>query len=75
MSKKNLTPVGKARKQRIVTKLLYQKKKTKLVLCFYLAVLPLLKKYVLMFEMKEPLILKVNDQQVYLLNDFLACLI
>ena len=61
--KKTLTEDGKKRKERIFNKVLFQEKKTLLVLNFYKAVLPLLKSYVSLFQSSEPLIHKLNDKQ------------
>ena len=42
---------------------------------FYTAVLPLLKKYVCLFQTKEPLIHKLYDEQEQLFLNFLSCFI
>lgn len=75
LAKKNMTPDGIERKRRIVNKLFYHKKQTKLEMYLYLSVLPMLKKYVLLFEVQEPLIHKMFDQQVNLMTDFMACFV
>ena len=69
--KKTLTEDGKKRKERILYKVLFQEKKTLLVLNFYNTVLPLLKSYVCLFQPSEPLIHKLNDKQE-LLRQFLS---
>ena len=61
------------RKMRIIERLFVQRKRTMLILNLYKSVLPLLKKYVLLFEMKKPLIHKLHDQQIELLLEFLGC--
>ena len=44
-----------------------------MILHFYIAALPLLKKYVCLFQTKEPLIHKIYDEQKQLFLDFLSC--
>ena len=75
LTAKKLTEDGKNRKHRIVEKLFYQEKKTKLQLSFYIAVLPMLKSYVCLFQGKDTLIHMLHDQQVQLFADFLGCFI
>lgn len=72
---KTMTAEGKARKGRIVEKLFYLRKKTLMIMNLYSAVLPLLKKYVMLFQAKEPLMHKLHDQQTELLKDFLSCFV
>ena len=69
--KKTLTEDGKKRKERIFDKVLFQEKKTLLVLNFYKAVLPLLKSYMCLFQSSEPLVHMLNDKQE-LLRQFLS---
>ncbi|GBN78213.1 hypothetical protein AVEN_45094-1, partial [Araneus ventricosus] len=73
LSEKKMTPEGISRKERIVQKLFKERMRTQLVLHFYTAVLPLLKKYVCLFQTKEPLIHKLYDEQEQLFLDFLSC--
>ncbi|GBN19210.1 RuvB-like 2 [Araneus ventricosus] len=68
-----MTPEGVSRKERIVQKLFKERMRTQLVLHFYTVVLPLLKKYVCLFQTKEPLIHKLYDEQEQLFLDFLSC--
>jgi hypothetical protein len=75
VSQKKITPEGKCRKKRIVTKLFYERKRTQLVMNFYIAVLPLLKRYVCLFQTQAPLIHKIISEQKQLFLDFLACFI
>jgi len=75
LKKKNMTKDGKARKERILQRVFHKKKLMRLILMFYTSVFPLLKKYVLLFEMKAPLIHKLNDQQVDLVREFMACFV
>lgn len=42
---------------------------------YYAAVLPILKKYVCLFQTKEPRIHRQNDQQIQVFSDFLACFV
>ncbi|KAK6189782.1 hypothetical protein SNE40_001776 [Patella caerulea] len=61
---KTLTDDGKKRKERIVEKVLIQSKKTTLQLHFYIAALPILQKYVKVFQSKEIMIHRLHDQQL-----------
>ena len=70
-----MTPDGEKRKHVVVERLFIQTLKTKLILHTYSAVLPLLKKYVLLFELKEPQIHRLNDKQVELVQEFFVCFI
>ncbi|GBL83148.1 hypothetical protein AVEN_165358-1 [Araneus ventricosus] len=73
LSEKKMTPEGVSKKECIVQKLFKERMRTRLVLHFYTAVLPLLKKYVCLFQTKEPLIHKLYDEQEQLFLDFLSC--
>lgn len=53
LRKKIMTPEGKDRKKRITTKLFDEKRKTSLILHFVASVLPLLKDYILLFQMNH----------------------
>ena len=75
LASKKLTDDGKNCKQRIIEKLIFQKMKTKLQLSFYKAVLPLLKRYVCLFQGRNTLIHLVHEKQVQLFTDFLGCFI
>ena len=75
LSAKLMTDDGKKRKDRITEKLFYCRRKTLMTVHFYVAALPLLKKYVCLFQTKEPLIHKVYDEQKQLFLDFLSCFI
>ena len=44
-----------------------------MIMSVYTAVLPILKKYVMLFQMTEPLVHMLNEKQVELLLEFLAC--
>lgn len=61
---KKLTKDGKDRKDRIVLRLFTERKLTKMMIGLYSSVLPLLKNFVLLFEMKEPLIHELYEKQV-----------
>lgn len=69
---KKLTNDGKKRKERIFSKLYYFRKKLQLIMHFYTSVFPLLKKYVCLFQMKEPMIHKLYEEQKQLFLDFLS---
>lgn len=70
---KNFTDEGRKRKARICRKVLYEEKKTLLELHFYVAVMPLLKEYVMLFQTKEPLVHKLHDSQEKIFCEFLTC--
>ena len=63
--------MGRRGKERIFDKVLFQEKKTLLVLNFYKTVIPLLKSYACLFQSSEPLIHKLIDKQE-LLRQFLS---
>lgn len=79
--KKKLTKDGKDRKLRIVDKLFHERKLAKLIMGLYSSVFPLLKSFVILFEMKEPLIHLLHEEQVIFkscmkilfTNEFLLC--
>jgi hypothetical protein len=73
LQKKQMTTDGKNRKGRLIDRILYQRKKSRLCLEVYVAVLPLLKKYVLLFETKAPMIHKLHDEICDLVREFLSC--
>ena len=56
LAAKRMTEDGEKRKKNCIEKLFHGRVKTKLILNFYVAVLPLLKHYVLLFEMKKPIV-------------------
>lgn len=70
---KQLTEDGNTRKQRIIERLFFCSKKTKLILNFCLATLPFLKEYICLFEMKVSLIHKLHEKQFTLYKGFLTC--
>jgi hypothetical protein len=75
LAQKAMTEDGKNRKARIVKKLFTERKKTLLLLKFYVSALQLLKSFVCLFETKQPLIHKLHDQQEELFRRFLACFV
>ena len=72
VSQKNMTEDGKSRKRRIFQKLIFQREYTGSILNLYSSVLALLKQYVCLFELKEPMIHKLHDQQAQLFKNFLG---
>ena len=72
-SAKNVTPAGKNRKLRVVEKVFYHRSKTLLMMSMYQSVLPLFKSFILMFELKEPMMHRLHDEQTDLFRHFLAC--
>ncbi|XP_060084683.1 uncharacterized protein LOC132563943 [Ylistrum balloti] len=75
LSKKSLTKDGRDRKDRILGKIFDERMLIKLVLNLYSSVLPLLKNFTLLFEMKEPLVHILHDKQLELIREFLDCFI
>lgn len=72
LSQKSMTEDGKKWKQRIIEKLIFQRDYTQSILNLYSSVLALLKQYVCLFELKEPMIHKLHDQQAQLFKNFLG---
>ena len=72
---KNMTEDGKKRKARIVQQLFTMRTQTRLIMSFYVAVLLILKKYVCLFESKQPLIHRLHEEQVSVFLEFLACFV
>ena len=73
LSDKIMTEDGKTRKKRIIERLFYKSKKTKLIMNFIIASMPMLKEYVCLFEMKSPLIHLLHEKQFTLFKGFLSC--
>ena len=73
LSAKKMTDDGKNRKMRVLQRMFDSRRKTRILMHFYLASLPLLKKYVCLFESKQPQIHLLHDQQKQLFINFLAC--
>nr|XP_047140460.1 uncharacterized protein LOC124815724 [Hydra vulgaris] len=71
--KKSLTEAGKERKKRIVSKLFYKRRKTELHANFYIAILPIFKSFILIFEQKEPKIHILYDELKSVVKSFLGC--
>jgi hypothetical protein len=73
LSRKNMTKEGRERKDRVVEKVIYKERKTLLVMNFYISALAMLKQYVCLFQLKEPMIHKLHDEQELLIKKFLSC--
>ncbi|CAL4135756.1 unnamed protein product, partial [Meganyctiphanes norvegica] len=73
IKKKKLTKSGAKRRDSIVNLLIIQEQKTKLVLGFYSAALPIFKRYVCLFQSKNPLVHKLNDEQLRAFKAILNC--
>ena len=73
LSKKNMTEDGKKRKQRVVERLFFEKKRTRLTMHFYSATLPMLKEFVVLFQAKQPLVHLLHDKLFGLFQNFLVC--
>lgn len=67
------TDDGKKRKQRLVDKIFYNRKWTRMILGVYSAVLPILQEYVKLFQSATPLVHKLFDKQQELFKSFLGC--
>ena len=65
------TAKGKERKNRIIAKL-FKQRKFKFHVSFYKALLPMFKRYVMLFQREEPLINKVHYEQVEIIKRFLS---
>ena len=74
-SKKKLTEKGLARKERVVVKLFDERNTTDLHLSFYTHILPLIKSFVLVFELKEPMVHRVFEELKTCMQTFLCCFI
>ncbi|XP_064653112.1 uncharacterized protein LOC135503467 [Lineus longissimus] len=70
---KNMTKEGTDRKKRIVEKVIFKERLTLLILNFYISALAMLKEYVCLFQLKEPMLHKIHDQQEALVRKFLSC--
>ena len=75
LGKKKLTDDGKRRKTRIAQKVVVQTTKTMLTMNFFIAVLPIMKEYVCLFQSREPLIHLLHDKQEQVFKDFMACFV
>ena len=68
-----MTAEGKGRKEILMKALFVDRKYKKLLVHFYSSVLPLLKKYVLLFQSRE--LLLHRDEQLLLMKDFMTCFV
>ena len=75
LRKKKLTEDGQKRTDRIIRRLFIQSKQMLLYVNFYCAVLPLLKRFVLLFQTQKPMIHILHDEQFSLVKKFLGCFI
>ncbi|XP_041459242.1 uncharacterized protein LOC121410920 [Lytechinus variegatus] len=73
--KKRMTKEGLQRVKYIVQKIFHTGPKTKVIIHVFVSVLPLLKKYVMLFQGEKPMVHLLNDKETELLQDFLACFI
>ena len=69
---KTFTPEGKQRKERRLQALFLSGPRTLLMMSFFTAVLPSLKKYVTLFQTKSPVVHHLLTEQQTLLEDFLS---
>ena len=56
LSKRRMTKDGKARKERIIDKLFYERRKTNMLISSYTAGFEILKEYTVLFQDKDPMI-------------------
>lgn len=75
LARKNMTEAGRYRKERIVNKLFHQESKTQLLLFLYIAVFPMLKGYVMLFQSRRPLVHRLHERQETLFTEFLSCFV
>ena len=73
MKQKKLTDEGKERKERIVTKLFYEKSTLLLNSNLFMSVLPSFKLFILTFERKELPIHRLHRSLVENFRDFFGC--
>ena len=69
---KKLTKAGKERKDRIVQKMIADKKKTCLYMRAYYPALQVMRKYVKIFQQAEPAIFRIHTKQVDVFTEFLT---
>ena len=69
---KKLTKAGKERKDRIVQKMIEDKKKTCLYMRAYYPALQAMRKYVKIFQQAEPAIFRIHTKQVDVFTEFLT---
>ena len=73
-SSEKLTEDGTKRKKICIERLFYKCLKIKFIVNFCISTFPnLIKKYVMLFEMKEPSVSLLNDKQIELFKEFLVC--
>ena len=75
LRKKKLTADGQKRTDRIIGRLFIQNKQMLLYVDFYCAVLPLLKRFVLLFQTQKPIIHILHNEKFSLVKKFLDCFI
>ena len=72
LSKKTFTPDGKAWKMRILDAVLFSQSKVTLLTSIYRSVLPIFKKYVMLFQRGKPMIHELYYDQTDLFSLFLS---
>ena len=72
LSKKTFTPDGKAWKMRTADIVLFSESKVTLLTSIYRSVLPIFKKYVMLFQRDKPMIHELHYDQIDLFNQFLS---
>ena len=72
LASKKMTKEGAERKERIIHKLFYERKTTRILLSLYASVLEVLKEYTVMFQAKEPMVHVLHDEQTRLVREFLG---
>ena len=72
LKRKKLMKAGKERKDRIVQKVIVDKKKTCLYMSIYSSVLQVMRKYIKIFQQAEPEIFRKHTEQVDVFTEFLT---
>ena len=68
-----MTAQGTERSKKIVDSLIINFDKTNLIMNFYYGILPIFKRYVCLFQSKNPLVHKINDEQLQAFRNILGC--
>ena len=72
---KNMTLLGKKRKQRVCTNMFDKRRDTQLLAKAVISILPMFKRFILAFETKRPMLHKLHDNLKGLFQEFIKCFI
>ena len=75
IGRKKLTPEGIERKNKILKCIFFQRKECICTLYFYTAIMPMLQKFVKLFQTNSPMIHVLHDKMNELFIDFVSCFI